>query len=266
MIVKVIMVLELNKVHLIDVVEGLKHLDDGTAQIIIADPPYNIGKDFGNNKTQKSRTEYLEWCDSWIEESFRVLKDDGTLFIYGYSENLAHIATRINHNYRWLVWHYSNKTAPKAKFWQRSHESILCCWKGDYVFNKDDVREPYSEAFLKNAAGKERANTTGRFNLKGNKSTYTAHSGGALPRDVLKIPALSGAAGKKERVDHPTQKPLELCRKLIKSAKQETGIVVVPFSGSGSECVVAVEEGLDFIGFEINGEYVELCEERLNKD
>lgn len=266
MIVTLIMVLEINKVHLIDAVEGLKNLDDETAQIIIADPPYNIGKDFGNNKTQKSRAEYLAWCDKWIAECFRVLKQDGTLFIYGYSENLAHIATRIEYNYRWLVWHYANKTAPKAKFWQRSHESILCCWKESNIFNKDDVREPYSEAFLKNAAGKERAGTTGRFNLKGNKSTYTAHENGALPRDVLKIPALSGAAGKKERVDHPTQKPLELCRKLIKSAKQDSGIVVIPFAGSGSECVVAVEEDLDFIGFEINEDYIKLCEERFEED
>ena len=80
--------------------------------------------------------------------------------------------------------------------------------------------------------------TKGRFS-KGDKETvYTAHVNGALPRDVIKISALAGGAGKKERVNHPTQKPLELCEKLIKASMNKEGdtLVVIPFAGSGSEC------------------------------
>jgi site-specific DNA-methyltransferase (adenine-specific) len=76
---------------------------------------------------------------------------------------------------------------------------------------------------------------------------------------------LAGGAGKKERVNHPTQKPLELCEKLIKACMNKEGetLVVIPFAGSGSECVAAKKLGVNFIGYEINKEYVDLCNERL---
>lgn len=254
---------ETNEIYYMDALDGLAGLPDECAQIIVADPPYNTGKNFGNNKTKKKLAEYLKWCDKWIVESLRILKPNGTMFIYGFSEILAHIAVRLNCNYRWLVWHYTNKNSPTLKFWQRSHESILCCWKNDRIFNLDDVREPYTDAYLRNAVGKQRNGTKGRFNKDGAETTYRAHPNGALPRDVIKIPALAGGAGKKERVNHPTQKPLELCRKLIASAKQTDGIVVVPFAGSGSECVIAKELNIPFIAFELNPTYIDICNERL---
>jgi site-specific DNA-methyltransferase (adenine-specific) len=265
--------MEINKVHLIDCLVGLKTLADESAQIIICDCPYNIGKDFGVDINDKQPLEnYLVWCDEWIAECLRVLKPNGTMYIYGFSEILAYIRVRLTCNIRWLVWHYTNKNTPASRFWQRSHESILCCWKKDKVFNIDAVREPYSDTFLKNAAGKTRKATKGRFSTGDNETIYKAHDSGALPRDVIKVPALAGGAGKKERVGpthqpHPTQKPLELCRRLILAAKQNTtDLVVVPFAGSGSECVVCKELELPFIGFEINQDYVLMCEERLKSN
>lgn len=250
-----------------DCCDGLKQCESNTAQIIICDCPYNIGKDFQNDSDCQEMDDYLQWCDRWISECLRVLKDDGTMYIYGFSEILAFIRTRLKCNVRWLVWHYTNKNSPNLKFWQRSHESILCCWKSSRVFNVDDVREPYTETFLKNAAGKTRKSTPGRFSSSGTETTYTAHERGALPRDVIKVPALAGGAGKKERVDHPTQKPLALCEILLKAAKQnEQDLVIVPFAGSGSECVACRKLGLPFVGFEINPNYVELCTTRLSGD
>jgi site-specific DNA-methyltransferase (adenine-specific) len=250
-----------------DCLELLPALKDASAQIIIADPPYNIGKDFGNDSDKQKMDTYLEWCDKWIEECLRILKEDGTMFIYGFSEILALILARIplKINRRWIVWHYTNKNVASLNFWQRSHESILVLWKENKVFHRDEVREAYTEGFLNGAAGKERAATKGRFS-KGEKSTtYKAHPNGALPRDVIKVPALAGGAGAKERVNHPTQKPLALCEKLLKSCKQEEGFVLVPFAGSGSECVAAKKLGLPFVGIEMNPEYVELIWERLVK-
>ena len=58
--------LKTNKIHLMDVLEGLNEIEDNSCQIIIADPPYNIGKDFGNNKDKMELDKYLEWCDNWI--------------------------------------------------------------------------------------------------------------------------------------------------------------------------------------------------------
>ena len=88
---------------------------------------------------------------------------------------------------------------------------------------------------------------------------------GALPRDVIKVSALAGGAGMNERVNHPTQKPMTLCDKLIRSCKQPAtdGYVLVPFAGSGSECLAAKNLNLPFIGIELNPEYVKLINQRL---
>jgi len=248
-----------------DCIEGMQKIEDDTADIIICDPPYNIGKDFGNDSDKQNMDAYIEWCDTWIKQCIRILKPHGTLYIYGFSEILAFIRVKININVRWIVWHYTNKVTPSLNFWQRTHESILCCYKNKPVFNRDDVREPYTQAFLKNAAGKTRKATKGRFSNGDKETIYKAHENGALPRDVIKISALSGGAGRKERVNHPTQKPLELCEKLIKASKNKEGetLLIVPFAGSGSECLAAKLCGIDFIGFEINKDYVDLCNERL---
>ena len=248
-----------------DTLQILPTLEANSAQIIIVDPPYNIGKDFGNDSDKQPMEEYLTWCEKWIKECVRILKPNGTMFIYGFSEILALILSRIPHTVhrRWIIWHYTNKNVPSLNFWQRSHESILVLWKEEKVFHRDEIREAYTDGFLKGAAGKERKATKGRFSNGEKTTTYTAHEKGALPRDVIKIPALAGGAGLKERVDHPTQKPLALCEKLLQSCKQEEGYVLVPFAGSGSECVAAKKLGLPFIGIEINPEYVKLIQERL---
>lgn len=249
-----------------DCLQIMPGLASESAQIVIADPPYNIGKDFGNDSDRQTMPQYLEWCDRWIAECLRILKPNGTMFIYGFSENLALILSRVPQeiNRRWIIWHYTNKTVPSLHFWQRTHESILILWKQEKVFNRDDVREAYTEGFINGAAGKQRKATKGRFSKGDKTTTYTAHAGGALPRDVIKIPALAGGAGAKERVNHPTQKPIALCDKLIMSCRQTEGYVLVPFAGSGSECVSAKKMNLPFIGIEINQEYVELIHERLN--
>ena len=249
-----------------DSLEVLPTLESESAQMIIADPPYNIGKDFGNESDKQPMDVYLKWCDQWIQECLRILKSNGTMFIYGFSENLALILSRIPEHVhrRWIVWHYTNKNVPSLNDWQRSHESILILWKTEKVFHRDDVREAYTEGFLNGAAGKQRKATPGRYSKGDKTTTYTAHAEGALPRDVIKVPALAGGAGMKERVNHPTQKPLALCDKLIRSCQQAEGYVLVPFAGSGSECVAAKKNNLPFIGIEINADYVKLIHERLD--
>lgn len=271
----------LNKCHKIDVLEGLKQLPDSSADVEIIDPPYNIGKDFGNNFDNLDLEEYIKWCRQWIAECERVLKDNGTGYIYGFSEILAYLLPELKLPKRWLVWHYTNKNAATNKFWQRSHESIICFWKQNRIFNLDNVREPYTETFIKNAAGKKRAGTSGRFSKKGKETIYVAHKDGALPRDVIKIPALAGGAGRKERffyckkcndlysatfqkehknhdvIFHPTQKPFDLSIKLLTASKpKEGGYLVVPFVGTGGEMRAAKTLGMDVIGFDINKDYV----------
>ena len=279
-----------NTIIIGDALTELRNLPDESCDIIIVDPPYNIGKDFGNNIDKRDLGDYVSWCKEWIDESIRVMKPSGTLFIYGFSEILAYLSVEIPINKRWLIWHYTNKNVASLNFWQRSHEAIICAWKDKPVFNRDDIREPYTEGFLNGAAGKVRKGTVGRFSKGGVETIYKAHENGALPRDVIKIPALAGGAGMIERwflcktcgdvyepkqlknheghdvIKHPTQKPLELSKKLIRSAMPEkSGVVLVPFVGTGSECVAARELDCTYIGFEINPDYVLMAEKMIGK-
>jgi site-specific DNA-methyltransferase (adenine-specific) len=279
-----------NKIINIDCIEAMKKMTSNSIDTIVADPPYNIGKDFGNNSDKQNMDEYFEWSSIWIEESYRLLKDGGSLFIYGFSEILAHIFVNIPYNKKWLVWHYTNKTVPSLKDWQRSHESIIHVWKGEKKnFNIDDIRENYSESFLKNSVGKTRKSTKGRFGSK--ETIYVANDKGALPRDVLKFPALAGGAGGNERwfycedcenafhpkekknhvnhniFTHPTQKPYELTKKLFLSSIPKNSVpnILVPFAGSGSELVVARDLGCNYEGYELNDNYVKLGNKWLEK-
>ena len=258
--------------------------------VIIADPPYNIGKDFGNGKDKRGSDmrplgSYVTWTKHWVRHCFALLADDGVMYIYGFPEILAHVAVNYPlEEQRWLVWHYTNKAVPSSRFWQRSHESILCLWKPGRKRPQlaiDQIREPYTSHY-QNCVGKVRRETVSRFGgARGKQTIYRAHANGALPRDVIQVPALAGGAGRAERwflcrtcdgrvyppgalaehrthetVKHPTQKPMALTRRLIRSRIAAShGRVLVPFAGSGSECVVAQELGLEFLGIEINPEY-----------
>ncbi len=261
--------------------------------VIIADPPYNIGKDFGNNQDAMPLSGYIEWTREWLADCFQLLARGGLIYLYGLPEIISHIA--VQHpveEQRWLVWHYTNKTVPSSRFWQRSHETILCLWDPDDRrpdLEIDQIREPYTPNYLK-CAGKERRGTPSRFGETGRPTIYNAHDNGALPRDVIKVPALAGGAGRSERwflcrscnktvyppaelchhrghdvLKHPTQKPMELTRRLIRSrVNGNGGRVLIPFAGSGSECVVAQELGADFLGVEINPEYAYFAREWIN--
>ncbi|WP_424946998.1 DNA methyltransferase [Candidatus Spongiihabitans sp.] len=251
--------------------------------LVIADPPYNIGKDFGNNNDKMPIVDYVDWSNKWIAECFRLLADNGLVYVYGFHEVLARIAVEYPvEEQRWLAWHYTNKAVPSSKFWQRSHEAILCLWKPGTKrpnLEIDQIRLPYTDHFLK-CAGKERKETKGRY-ARGGKKTIYNNNGGALPRDVIDVPALAGGAGRVERwfacrdcsgeamppknlpehdghdiLKHPTQKPIELTKRLIQSRiNGNQGRVLIPFAGSGSECVVAKLLGVPYLGIEINPEF-----------
>jgi site-specific DNA-methyltransferase (adenine-specific) len=280
-----------HRVQLNDVTKALKQFSDKSVDVIISDPPYNIGKDFGECKDNLALDEYLSWCQEWILEGMRVLKPAGSFYIYGFSEILAHVLANTDAGYkRWLVWHYTNKNSATANIWQRSHESILLLSHQKPQFNRDLVREPYTETFVKNAAGKTRAATKSRFSSGENSTTYNAHPLGALPRDVLKQPALAGGAGAVERahycktcnelvfgknkkmhsahelITHPTQKPVELTRRLVAASKNTNGPTnaLVLFAGSGAECVAGVAEGCSVVGFDINEDFTKLASLWLN--
>jgi len=251
--------------------------------VVIADPPYNIGKNFGTTHDSLPIEEYVAWSKTWADACFRLLAKNGLIYVYGLPEILAHLAVQYPiKEQRWLAWHYTNKAVPSSKFWQRSFESILCLWQPGTkrpALEIEQIRQPYTEQFLK-CTGRERNGTKGRYSRGGKKTLYN-DNGGALPRDLIEVPALAGGAGRAERwfacrdcgggarppnelakhkncnvLKHPTQKPMALTKRLIQSRIYgNQGRLLIPFAGSGSECVVAQALGISYLGVEINPEF-----------
>ncbi len=274
-----------------DVAEVLSALSDACAfDVIIIDPPYNIGKDFGNTTDQLPLPDYLAWTRTWLPRCLELLDESGVAYVYGFAEILARVAAQFPvDEQRWLVWHYTNKAVPSVRFWQRAHESILCLWKPGRKrpeIEIEQLREPYTKSYLGNI-GRPRKDTAGRYS-RGGKATVYNDNGGALPRDVIKVPALAGGAGAVERwfwcydceaafpptergrhrniMRHPTQKPMALTRRLLRSRiVGSSGRVLIPFAGSGSECVVAAQMQLDWLGVEINPDYVRFAKEWIRQ-
>ena len=245
-----------------DSLSWLKTLKSESADVVFADPPYNIKKaDWDKFESQEA---YIQWSMEWISECSRILKPTGCLFICGFSEILAdlkHPSMKFFNSCKWLVWYYKNK-ANLGKDWGRSHESILLLRKSkNYTMNIDLVRIPYNEHTLKYPSHPQ--SVTSQFsNGKQRKTDWVPHPLGAKPKDVIEIPTTCN--GMEEKTKHPTQKPEELLRKILLSSSNPGDVVLDPFSGSGTTVVVAEQLCRKWIGCDMNAEYNSWAKKRLN--
>lgn len=244
-----------------DCLQVLKKFKDSSVNMVFADPPYSLKK--ADWDTFKDQEEYIKFSIKWIREVSRILREDGTLYICGFSEILAdihHPAMKYFYNCRWIVWHYKNK-ANLGNDWGRSHESILCLRKSkEHVMNIDPIRIPYNSHTLKYPSHPQ-AETSQYGNGKG-RDNWIPNPLGAKPKDVIEIPTTCNGMG--EKTPHPTQKPEELLRKIILASSNKDDIVLDPFVGSGTTAVCAKQLGRRFVGIDQCEEYLEWAVKRLD--
>ena len=129
-----------------DCIESLKKMEADSVDLIFADPPYNLGKDFGNDSDSwKDRQKYLEWCYTWIDECFRVLKDNGTFYLMNSTQNIPYISIYLQEHYNIvndIVWAYDSSGVQSKKKFGSLYEPILMATKTDkakYTFNYQDI-------------------------------------------------------------------------------------------------------------------------------
>lgn len=240
----------------------LASLEEGSIDVVFADPPYSIKKaDWDSFESQQA---YIDWSMEWIEPAARVLKQTGSMFICGFSEILAdlkHPASRYFHSCKWLVWHYKNK-ANLGNDWGRSHESILHLRKSKkFRLNVDAVRIPYGKHTLKYPSHPQAK--TSNFGDGKKRDNWTPNPLGAKPKDVIELPTTCNGSG--ETTEHPTQKPEELLRKLILSSTDRGDLVIDPFSGSGTTVVVCEQLGRRWMGCDLSEEYNIWAMDRLDR-
>ena len=123
-----------------DCIKLMESIDANTVDLVIADPPYNLGKEFGNNSDSKEFHEYLEFTKKWLKEADRVLKENGTICVFmgfrfiSYLYQILEKELKYNFN-NWIVWHYTQGIG-KTKGFSPRHDDILVFTKGNnFTFN-----------------------------------------------------------------------------------------------------------------------------------
>lgn len=219
---------------IMDCNEFLKSLPDESVQLICIDPPYNLeltGWDIYEN--------YIEWASIWIDEAYRVLSKNGSMVIFGgvqfrdvKSGDLIDIIQYVRHNTKFklintIIWYYKNGMSAHRYFANRHEEVIWLAKSNDYYFDLDSVREQYSEEDLKLALKDKRLNPENTMK-------------GKNPTNVWQIGRLNGNS--KERVGHPTQKPVAIIDRFVKSLSYPGSVVLDFFAGSGTVGRVCITE------------------------
>ena len=231
-------------IRLGNALELFKSIGTDTIDVIIADPPYNLNKDYGNDSDSKSFAEYIDFTKQWTAEAKRVLKPTGTIYVFmgfrfiSYLYQILEQECNLHFN-NWICWFYTQGIGKKKGFSPR-HDDILMFTKTDkFTFNLDDVRIP--QKFYRSIN-----------NMRG-----------ANPGDVWEFSHIHYC--QENRQNHPTQKPEGLIERMILASSNEGDRVLDPFSGSGTTLRVCQQLNRNCTGFELNPEYVEMTKKRLSE-
>jgi len=225
-----------------DAIEKMSVLPDASIDLVIADPPYNLGKDYGNNRDARAWYEYESFTRAWLIEAIRLLKPTGSIYVFMGVRFISKLFLILSEDLSlcfngWITWHYTQGMGRINGFSPR-HEDILYFTKTTtFTFNLDAVRVPQKYY-------RERNNMAG-----------------ANPGDVWQFSHVHYS--NPERQQHPTQKPEALIERIIMVSSNPSDVVLDPFVGSGTTCRVAQVLGRKWVGIDINPEYVAMSQKRI---
>ncbi|QQE06132.1 site-specific DNA-methyltransferase [Cupriavidus sp. ISTL7] len=236
-----------------DVLDGVRRLADGSIDLVVADPPYGLGKDYGNDSDRLSGQAYLEWSERWIDAVVPKLSPRGSLYLFctwQYSPELFVMLKRRLTMVNEIIW---DRRVPSMGGTTRKYSSVhdnigFFAKARDYYFDLDSVRVPYD-------AETKKARSRPRF--EGKKWLEVGYN----PKDLWSVPRIHRQDP--ERADHPTQKPLQIVERMVLSSCPPGGLVLDPFTGSGTTAVACARHGRRFVGFEINPAYVDVARGRV---
>jgi len=236
-----------------DLFDCIDRVPEASVDLIVADPPYGLGKDYGNDSDCLSGEAYLAFSRRWIDAVIPKLKPSGSLYVFltwqHSPEVFSYLKTRLT-MVNEIVW---DRKVPSmggsTRKFSSVHDTIglFACSK-EYFFDIDSVRIPYD-------AETKRARTRSIF--VGKKWLEVGYN----PKDVWSVTRIHRQDP--ERENHPTQKPLEIVERMVLASCPPEGLVLDPFMGSGTVAVAALKHGRSFVGFEINPKYCVLAKRRV---
>ncbi len=232
-----------------DCIALLKKAEEPFAELVFADPPFNIGYAYDRYKDDLEYEHYVEWTKGWMAECARIIKPTGSFYIAigaNYAAEVRMIGRDLGLTLRnWIIWHYSFGQQTKMKF-ARAHAHILYFTKHakEFTFNDWAVRVPSDRQLLYND---KRANPLGK-----------------IPDDVWNcFSRVCGTFGERQGW-HPCQMPETLLARIIAASSNPGDLVLDPFSGSGTTAAVARLMGRRYAGIDISEDYVVNSQQRID--
>jgi len=237
--------IEPNKIVVGDCIKRLGECPQ--ADLVFADPPFNIGYKYDVYKDNRKYNEYYAWTEKWMAACCNVLKPTGSFWVAigdEYAAEVRIIARKLGlHLRNWVIWHYTFGQCTKSKF-ARSHAHL-------FYWTKDPKRFTFDDMGVRIPSARQTTYKDKRANPKGK-----------IPDDVWSFSRVCGTFN--ERVQwHPCQMPERVLERIVKVSSKPGDLVVDPFVGSGTTAVVAARLGRQYFGIDISEDYVRNARERI---
>lgn len=235
-------------------IDVLKTIPNSSIDLIFADPPYNIWKDFNWIKDKwKNDEDYINWCYEWLDLCIEKLKPNGSFYVMTSTQFMPYfdIFLRDKLTIMWrIVWSYDSSWVQAKNFFGSMYEPILFCVKDqkNYIFNADDI-------LVEAKTGATRKLIDYRKNPPQPYNTQK------VPWNVWDIPRVRYRMDEYE--NHPTQKPTALLERIIKASSNIGDTVLDPFSGSFTTSYVAKKLNRNSIWIDLQEDYIKIALRRL---
>jgi site-specific DNA-methyltransferase (adenine-specific) len=237
-----------------DCLQVLPEIPDESIDLVFADPPYNIGKKFGDFKDQwPSDSEYVAWCSLWLTHCIRVLKPNGSLYVMTSTQAMPHLDLWLREHMTILsriVWHYDSSGVQAKKYYGSLYEPILFCVKDpkDYTFNADEIEVEARTGAVRKL-------------IDYRKDAPAPYKTTKVPGNVWHIPRVRYRMPEYE--DHPSQKPEALLERVIRASSKPNDLVLDPFGGTFSTAATAQRLGRRSISVELQADFIKVGLRRL---
>lgn len=244
--------LDLNKIHNMDCVAGMKELvPDESVDLIVTSPPYNLGIQYDTHDDDMPLDQYFAWCKEWLSECYRVLKPDGRMCLNHYlscgtSEvrfaplmRLNYIAEDIGfHHHGCAIW--DDRTITKRTAWGSWLSARAPYLNSPY----EGVVILYKDHWRKDNEGET----------------------GILPREFMEIASGVWKIQPCREYDTIANFPVDLPRKCIRFFSYVDDVVLDPFMGRGTTALAAKQSRRNYIGFEISPKYHKVCLKTVSQE
>lgn len=245
----------LNTIHIQECFGFLESLENASIDLAIIDPPYNLK--VASWDSFKSQREFLEFSYRWIDVFLPKMKKSGSFYIFNTPYHCALFLHYLQEKavfQNFITWYKKDGLSYTKKRFVNNQESLLFYTMDSkkYYFDCESIRIPYES--------KTRIQHASKNGILKNGKRWYPNANGKLCPDVWEIVSQrhrQKVNGKTQKLHHPTIKPREMIERMIKASSKKGDLVLDLFSGSGMTSLVARDLGRQFIGCELNKDYVD---------